>query len=977
MAVLRHVATFSAAGYLARVSDLSLARVDGNTILFSASELGGGLTAFAVDGALDPLRVIDEQAFTGSAQQMQAPQTALIDLPSGSWILPLDAQGAGTASTSWQVLADGSIGGAGRPLDARVLGANVVEIGQFETVSGEFLFTAQKGSLMLKTYRLNADGSLGGASISPMPLMSDMKDATFDSIAPISVGGQMILVTVSALGNFIATHQVSDSGQMTRGEYMHMDAGTGFNMPRDLVTVMVDGKSFAIMSSSAASSLTVFRIETDGSFYPTDHVIDELSTRFKGATALAAVNVEGRAYVFAGGSDDGISMFLVQPDGKLMHLDTVGGDGLLPLSHVSDIEATVIDGKIVLFVSSAGAAGIVQFVIEPGPVGLTVTTTQTTAQDTGQDDYMVAGTSTIWMHGGGGDDTLVAGESSIAMLGGQGADTFVASNIVGRIAIKDFEVGIDKLDLSQLGMVRSIYQLTIAPQSYGAKIFYHSAVIDIFTSDGRSLGVDFFTNALFPIAHYTPPGSSTQIYGSDEGDMLRASLGGSTIRGRGGDDVIVGGARDDTLLGGDGRDVISGGLGSDVIEGGRHNDRLRGGGGRDQIFGGDGDDVLMGEDGDDELDGGTGRDVLMGGIGNDRLKGGLGNDYLQGEDGDDHLDGDQGNDRLNGGRGNDTLIDTSGQNRLFGHDGNDVLIGGIHRDTLDGGNGNDTLTGDVGGNILLGGSGDDVIMAGRGNDRARGGLGQDYLDGEAGDDFLHGAQGHDTVRGSDGRDTLLGGDGNDLLDGGAGDDTLVGEVGHDTLEGGDGNDRLRGLSGEDSLSGGAGDDWMNGGGGKDTLDGGDGNDTLYGLNDNDVLWGGAGDDFLAGETGHDWLDGGEGNDRLSGGSGNDTLIGGAGADTVLGGTGADVHVYRAASDSNATTGIDQITDFTQGEDLIDLSVLDLVFIFSDDFSGARELRLIYGANQTWLEADLNGDQVADPQIVLTGAIPIEGRDLLL
>ncbi|WP_304363985.1 calcium-binding protein [Paracoccus albicereus] len=975
MAVMRHVATFTAADYLSRVSDLSLARVDGHTVLFSASERGGGLTAFAVDGALDPLRIIDERVLTGPAQAMRAPQTALIDLPSGSWILPIDARGS--SGGSWQVLADGTIGSAGRPLDARVLGSGIVEIGQFETVSGQFIFTAQKASLTLTTWRLNADGSLGGVSISPMPLMSEMRDATFDSIQAVDVGGRKILVTVSALGNFIATHQVSDDGRLTRGEYMHMESGTGFNMPRDLVTVMVDGKSFAVMSSSAASSLTVFRIAVDGSFQPTDHVIDELSTRFRGATALAAAEVGGRGYVFAGGTDDGVSMFLMQPDGKLMHLDTIGGDQGVPLRGVSDIEATVIDGKIVLFVSSAGAAGIVQFVIEPGPVGLTVTTTQDTAQGTAQDDYMVAGKPTIWMHGGAGDDTLVAGESSIAMLGGQGADTFVASNITGRIAIKDFEVGVDKLDLSQLGMVRSVYQLTVVPQSYGAKVFYHSAVIDIFTNDGRTLPASFFTNALFPIAHYTPPGSSTQIYGSDRGDMLRASLVGSTIRGRGGNDVILGGTRDDTLIGGDGHDAISGGLGADVLYGERHNDRLRGGGGRDRLFGGDGNDTLLGEDGDDALDGGPGADLLLGGIGNDRLKGGSGNDYLQGEDGDDHLDGGLGDDRLNGGRGNDTLIDTAGRNRLFGHDGDDVLLGGIHRDTLDGGMGNDTLTGGSGDNILAGGAGNDVIMAGRGNDRARGGLGNDYIDGESGDDFLHGAQANDTLRGGEGRDTLLGGDGDDLMDGGPGDDTLVGELGNDTLEGGDGNDRLRGLSGNDALFGSTGDDWMNGGGGNDTLDGGDDNDTLYGLNDDDLLRGGAGNDFLAGETGNDWLDGGDGQDRLSGGPGDDTLFGGRGADRLDGGSGLDLYLYRDALESNAATGIDTITGFTRGDDHVDLSVLDLGFIFNADFTGARELRFVYGDNFTRLEADLDGDLVADLQIILTGIIPIERGDLIL
>ena len=51
---------------------------------------------------------------------------------------------------------------------------------------------------------------------------------------------------------------------------------------------------------------------------------------------------------------------------------------------------------------------------------------------------------------------------------------------------------------------------------------------------------------------------------------------------------------------------------------------------------------------------------------------------------------------------------------------------------------------------------------------------------------------------------------------------------------------------------------------------------------------------------------------LNGGSGNDTLIGGRGNDTLTGGDGADKFVV--------STGNDVITDYTEGEDIIELSV---------------------------------------------------------
>lgn len=80
----------------------------------------------------------------------------------------------------------------------------------------------------------------------------------------------------------------------------------------------------------------------------------------------------------------------------------------------------------------------------------------------------------------------------------------------------------------------------------------------------------------------------------------------------------------------------------------------------------------------------------------------------------------------------------------------------------------------------------------------------------------------------------------------------------------------------------------------------------------DTLYGGQGNDRLLGEAGIDWLCGGGGNDTLNGGSGNDTLEDMAGDDRLSGGAGRDTFRFRGRF------GTDRITDFTDGEDTIDL-----------------------------------------------------------
>ncbi|MEJ6404765.1 calcium-binding protein [Yoonia sp. 2307UL14-13] len=71
--------------------------------------------------------------------------------------------------------------------------------------------------------------------------------------------------------------------------------------------------------------------------------------------------------------------------------------------------------------------------------------------------------------------------------------------------------------------------------------------------------------------------------------------------------------------------------------------------------------------------------------------------------------------------------------------------------------------------------------------------------------------------------------------------------------------------------------------------------------------------LLAGTTGNDILQGHNGDDQITGDDGDDILRDGAGSDTLSGGDGADLFILSA----DATT--DRVTDFTMGEDKLDLS----------------------------------------------------------
>ena len=64
------------------------------------------------------------------------------------------------------------------------------------------------------------------------------------------------------------------------------------------------GQSWVIVAGSGSNSLSVMGLRSDGRLIPKDHVLDTLNTRFESVQDLSVIEVNGRAFIVAGGSDD-------------------------------------------------------------------------------------------------------------------------------------------------------------------------------------------------------------------------------------------------------------------------------------------------------------------------------------------------------------------------------------------------------------------------------------------------------------------------------------------------------------------------------------------------------------------------------------------------------------------------------------------------------------------------------------------------
>jgi len=303
-----------------------------------------------------------------------------------------------------------------------------------------------------------------------------------------------------------------------------------------------------------------------------------------------------------------------------------------------------------------------------------------------------------------------------------------------------------------------------------------------------------------------------------------------------------------------------------------------------------------------------------------------------------------------------------------------TLIGNEGDNILDGGKGNDTMAGGLGDDIYYVDSTTDIIIENvdEGMDTVY--AAKTYTLGVNLENLILTGTASNKAYGNDLNNTLTGNSGNNTLAGGAGADTMSGGVGKDTYyvddEGdsvietsdltteidtvnstvsftlGDNVENLTllgannidaiGNSLNNVLKGNSGDNILNGGAGIDKMYGGVGNDTYYVDNTKDTL-------IEAFNSGEDTVVSSinfvlknnfenltlEGNGAINatgnkvaniiiGNDGDNILNGKEGDDILTGGLGSDTFIFNTKLSTVTVSNVDTITDFTGGEDMIQL-----------------------------------------------------------
>ncbi|MCB1367201.1 MAG: Hint domain-containing protein [Rhodobacteraceae bacterium] len=232
---------------------------------------------------------------------------------------------------------------------------------QFVEVGGNPILIAAGNDDGLSTFSVASDGTL--------TLLDEIEDDAslllnnVDALTTISVGGNTFVITGNA--HTAAQEGVSVFSLGSDGSLTHVDQVTEDSDPSNLelnnlraVVGAESGGTSYIIAGGDDDGLSVFSIDSSGNLTNVFNIADGTSPDLGGEdlelnnlTALAAVSTGGNTYVYAGGEDDGVSVFTLNGDGSLTHIFDYEDGGALQLTNLRSLEiATSQSGQNYLFV---------------------------------------------------------------------------------------------------------------------------------------------------------------------------------------------------------------------------------------------------------------------------------------------------------------------------------------------------------------------------------------------------------------------------------------------------------------------------------------------------------------------------------------------------------------------------------------------------------------------------------------------------
>lgn len=478
--VRESVVTDSDSLYLLGLSDLAIRTVGARVFIYASGEYEGGLNSFEMlqDGSIVPVQAIGY--WRGSGTHTVA-DLDLFGVGASRFLLPSGRYASAAATYRLQddgTFAAGLISGGGAAAFSHFSTTDSVILG-----SKTYVYASRFGEPGLQWFAVSATGGLvrkGGLADTAKTFLRDVTD-----IEVATLFGKKFLFTASGTEPGVQSHSFGTNGALRYIDREGPAGKWGFNAPNVLESAQIGNKAYLIMGAGESGTLTVFSVSAKGMLTPVDHLIDTRDTRFDGIQALTKFETAGRVFLVAGGSDDGITLLQLLPNGHLSVIVTLADDWDTTLDNVSSIQVAFLRGQWTVLVGSASEHGFTTFALDLGDLGAVIQGTELNNILTGtlQDNDIYGNGGDDALDGGDGNDRLSDGTGIDRMTGGPGADVFDFADDGAPDTILDFELGIDRIDLSSFALIYHVSELVIQARDYGFDIVLGDDLIRVETAD--------------------------------------------------------------------------------------------------------------------------------------------------------------------------------------------------------------------------------------------------------------------------------------------------------------------------------------------------------------------------------------------------------------------------------------------------------------------------------------------------------------
>lgn len=468
--------------HMSGITDLEVFKINGQVYLYSASVSDGGMQSLYLQDGL-VASYCDALGGNNNTGTIGVSDIALATIRGNSFLIPSGRYDDNVVlhrlGTDGDFSRKQTVTGPSGALN-NYTDSEIVKVGyKF------FMFSAQAGESGLVSSRIAPSMDVHfkkHIDDTPDQFLGDVSAMT-----SIRFGKFQYLFAASSDEPGISSFGINAFGRLTLADSIATSDGSGFSHVSELETIKFGGGRYLVMAAAGTDSISVFRVTKMGRMIETDFRQDTLDTRFDGVSALETFKVGKRAFVLAGGADDGVTLFELNPNGKLSTLATLSDQFDTTLNNVQAIAAQVFANEVQVFVTGEKEAGITQLSLDLGQLGDMINGRRGKDILTGGDgdDLIFGRAGADKLIGGAGNDRLIDGRGNDILTGGSGADVFVFHQDGQRDTITDFVKGEDLLDLSSFDMLYHISALDIQPMNWGYRIYVHDEVIRVMVENAE------------------------------------------------------------------------------------------------------------------------------------------------------------------------------------------------------------------------------------------------------------------------------------------------------------------------------------------------------------------------------------------------------------------------------------------------------------------------------------------------------------